>query len=74
VTVAFLKVNGYQLEFDDLEAFSFLIGLYESGTMQFTELEKSLRVHSRREHRDSGAASCGGECALCYILELPVRG
>jgi death on curing protein len=39
VTAAFLKVNGYLLEFNDLEAFSFLIGLYESGTTRFVELE-----------------------------------
>jgi death-on-curing protein len=45
VTGAFLKVNGYQLEFDDLEAFSFLIGLYESGRMRSTELDKWLRQH-----------------------------
>jgi death on curing protein len=48
VTAAFLKVNGYLLEFDDLEAFSFLIGLYENGTMRFVELEKWLRVHAKR--------------------------
>jgi death-on-curing protein len=48
VTAAFMKVNGYLLEFDDLEAFSFLIGLYESGTMQFVELEKWLRVHTKQ--------------------------
>jgi death on curing protein len=45
VTAAFLKVNGCRLEFDDREAFSFLIGLYESGTLRFTELEKWLRRH-----------------------------
>jgi len=48
VTAAFLKVNGYLLEFEDLEAFSFLIGLYESSTLQFVELEKWLRVHAKR--------------------------
>ena len=47
VTAAFLKVNGYLLEFDDLEAFTFLIGLYESNRMQFAELEKWLRVHAK---------------------------
>ncbi|MGC9949475.1 MAG: type II toxin-antitoxin system death-on-curing family toxin [Bryobacteraceae bacterium] len=45
VTAAFLKVNGYALEFDDAEAFSFLIGLYEQGRMRFTELESWLRQH-----------------------------
>lgn len=48
VTAAFLKVNGYLLEFEDLAVFSFLIGLYESGTMQFVELEKWLRVHAKQ--------------------------
>jgi death-on-curing protein len=50
VTAAFLKVNGYLLEFDDLEAFSFLIGLYENGAMRFVELEKWLRVHAKRSN------------------------
>jgi death-on-curing protein len=48
VTAAFLKVNGYRLDFDDLEAFSFLIGLYESGRMRCAELEKWLRQHATR--------------------------
>jgi death-on-curing protein len=48
VTAAFLKVNGYLLGFDDVEAFSFLINLYETGRMQFIELEKWLRVHAKR--------------------------
>jgi death-on-curing protein len=45
VTAAFLRVNGYELKFDDLAAFSFLIGLYESGTFRFKELESWLRRH-----------------------------
>ena len=45
VTAAFLNVNGFRLKFDDREAFSFLIGLYESGTLRFMELEKWLRRH-----------------------------
>ncbi len=48
VTAAFLKLNGYCLEFDDLVAFSFLIGLYESGTLNFRELETWLRQHAAR--------------------------
>jgi prophage maintenance system killer protein len=43
---AFLRVNGYRLEFDDLEAFSFLVGLYESGNLRFKELENWLRQHA----------------------------
>jgi death on curing protein len=46
VTAAFLRVNGYRLDFDDLEAFSFLIGLYERGAMNFAELETWLRQHA----------------------------
>lgn len=48
VMAAFLKVNGILLEFDDIEAFSYLIGLYESNRMQFAELEQWLRRHTRR--------------------------
>jgi death on curing protein len=46
VTAAFLKVNGYRLAFDDIEAYSFLIGLYETGRLRFTELENWLLQHT----------------------------
>jgi prophage maintenance system killer protein len=46
VTAAFLKVNGYRLDFADDAAFSFLIELYESGRMRFSELELWLRAHA----------------------------
>ena len=45
ITAAFLRINGYRLEFDDVDAFSFLIGLYEAGTFRFEELEAWLRTH-----------------------------
>ena len=45
-TIAFLKANGYRVEFDDIAAFSFLAGLYESGAPRFNELEKWLRQHT----------------------------
>jgi len=48
VTAAFLRVNGYRLNFDDLSAHRFLIGLYESGEFRFAELEAWLREHSVR--------------------------
>ncbi len=48
VTAAFLRVNGYRLEFDDVAAFQFLIGLYESGTFRFAKLEAWLRAHASR--------------------------
>ena len=46
VTAAFLKVNGYRLEFGDADAFLFLTGLYESGRMRFAEFETWLRRHT----------------------------
>jgi len=46
VMAAFLNVNGYRLELDDLEAFSFLLGLYETGTLRFDELDNWLRRHT----------------------------
>ena len=45
VTAAFLKVNGYRLEFDDAEVFSFLAGLYETRPLNFNQLESWLRKH-----------------------------
>jgi len=48
VTAAFLRVNGYRLNFDDLSAHRFLIGLYECGEFRFAELEAWLREHSAR--------------------------
>jgi death-on-curing protein len=46
MTAAFLRVNGYRLEFDDLEAYGFLIELYETGRMRFDELDRWLRLHT----------------------------
>lgn len=46
VTAAFLRVNGYRLEFDDIEAFHFLVDLYEAGKLRFNQLEAWLREHA----------------------------
>jgi death-on-curing protein len=46
VMAAFLRVNGYRLEFNDLEAFSFLTSLYETGRMEFAELDRWLRHYA----------------------------
>jgi death-on-curing protein len=43
---AFLQVNGYRLEFNDIDAFSFLLDLYETGRMRFEELDRWLRRHT----------------------------
>ena len=45
MTAAFLRVNGYRLEFDDGEAFLFLVDLYETGRMRFQQLDQWLREH-----------------------------
>lgn len=45
MTAAFLLVNGYRLEFDDADTFSFLKGLYETGRVRFEELDRWLRQH-----------------------------
>jgi death-on-curing protein len=42
---ALLRVNGYRLEFNDADAFSFLMDLYETGRMRFQELDRWLRQH-----------------------------
>ena len=39
-TAAFLRVNGYRLEFNDAGAFSFLLDLYETGRMRLEELDR----------------------------------
>lgn len=47
ITAAFLRVNGYRLEFDDLDAYAFLLGLYETGRFRFQELEAWLRLNAK---------------------------
>lgn len=44
MAAAFLRVNGYRLAFNDLEACRFLIGLYETGRMRLPELDAWLRA------------------------------
>ncbi len=46
LTAAFLRVNGYQLNFDDPETYSFLKGLYENGRMRYAQLDRWLREHA----------------------------
>jgi death on curing protein len=49
VTASFLRVNGFLLEFDDLQAYRFLIRLYETSQFRFERLEPWLRQHARPE-------------------------
>lgn len=46
VAAAFLSVNGYHLRFDDLDAFRFLTGLYETGDLCLSALDTWLRQHT----------------------------
>ncbi len=46
VAAAFLRANGYRLTFDDQTAFTYLIGLYETGQMKFANLDAWLRQHA----------------------------
>ena len=46
MSAAFLRVNGYRLEFKDSDAFSFLLDLYETGRMRFDELDRWLRQNT----------------------------
>lgn len=48
VTAAFLLVNGYRLDFDDLEAYRFLIDLYERNQFRFEILDRWLRENSQQ--------------------------
>ena len=47
LTSAFLSANGYELDFTDLEAYRFLIDLYNAGQFRLEHLEKWLRQHAR---------------------------
>jgi death-on-curing protein len=46
MAAAFLRVNGYRLEFNDSDAFAHLAILYETGRLRFVELDLWLRQHS----------------------------
>jgi prophage maintenance system killer protein len=45
----FLKLNGYKLLFDDLEAYQWLMSLYETKRVTKSALEEWLRSHARVE-------------------------
>jgi prophage maintenance system killer protein len=45
-TAAFLRV--YVLNFNDREAYGFLIDLYNTGEFRMTNLEQWIREHARR--------------------------
>ena len=48
VTAAFLRINGFRLQFDDLTGYAFLIGLYETNDFRFDRLVEWLRRHATR--------------------------
>jgi death-on-curing protein len=45
VTAALLKVNGYALVFEDVDAYRLLMDLYDTVRMRFSELDAWLRKH-----------------------------
>jgi death-on-curing protein len=45
-TAVFLRINGYRLAFNDLEAYQWLITLYETGGMRKDALDGWLRTHA----------------------------
>jgi death-on-curing protein len=47
VTAAFLLINGWRLEFDDPQAYHFLMQLYERDQFRFELLEAWLRQHAQ---------------------------
>jgi death-on-curing protein len=47
-----LMLNGYELVFDDAEAYEWLSGLYERCQVSKTEVESWFRLHLRTMHRD----------------------
>lgn len=47
VTAGFLRINGFGLRFDDLEAYQFLMQLYESNQFRWERLEPWLRQHAQ---------------------------
>jgi death on curing protein len=47
VTAAFLRINGFRLEFDDLGAYHFLIKLYENNQFHRGRLELWIRQHAQ---------------------------
>ncbi len=44
-TAAHLAINGYSLKQEELEAYRFIIGLYNSRHFHMPELEDWLRAH-----------------------------
>jgi death on curing protein len=47
-TAVFLRLNGYRLAFEDLDAYRWLIGLYESSGVRKASIEAWLREHAER--------------------------
>jgi death-on-curing protein len=48
-TAVFLRLNGYKLLFEDVEAYEWLRSLYETGRVTKAAVAEWLRSHGRRE-------------------------
>jgi death on curing protein len=47
-TAVFLTLNGYKLSFDDIEAYDWLMGLFEASRLTKANLESWLRQHAQK--------------------------
>ncbi len=48
VADVYLRLNGYVFDGDPIEAYGFMIGLFENGAFRFEQLEPWLRENSKR--------------------------
>jgi death-on-curing protein len=48
VADVFLRLNGYLFDADPVEAYDFIIGLFERGAFCFEQLEPWLRENAKR--------------------------
>ena len=48
-TDTFLRINGHYIDCDDEEAYAFFMGLFDTNSFRFTELEQWLVEHVRPE-------------------------
>jgi death on curing protein len=50
-TAVFLRINGYRLLFTDVDAYQWLIGRYNTGTLKKITIEEWLRKHAQSPKR-----------------------
>lgn len=48
-TAVFLKLNGYKLRFDDVDAYEWMIDLFDTRRLTKAAVDRWLRAHAHRE-------------------------